>query len=89
MVMRNTSEGNGTPHWWDDLPPKVRERFTRPLTAEGEEAGRADTAEADDPPQPLSRGELVGNLSWLAAAFAIVTAVILLYLLVAVTYVTG
>jgi hypothetical protein len=44
---------------------------------------------AEDLPAPLSRGALVRDLSSLAALFALVALGIMLYLLVAVTFVTG
>lgn len=86
MVMRNRNNGGSAPHWWDDLPPKVRDRFTRPL-ATPEPSGAEP--EADEPPRPLGRHELVTGLSALAALFTIFTFGIMLYLLVAVRFVTG
>jgi hypothetical protein len=90
MVMRNRSDGSNTPHWWDDLPPKVRNRFTRPA-ARTNQRNEPNTDEADDagPPRPLGRGELVSSLTALAALFALITAGIMLYLIVVARYVTG
>lgn len=82
MVMRNRSEGSGAPHWWDDLPPKVRNRFTLPLTPAGRAAPPADEF------APAGRRELVRDLSKLAVAFALLGLGVLLYLLVVVRYVT-
>ena len=84
MVMRNRSEGGGTPQWWDDLPPKVRNRFTQPLAPDERAA-----PPASGPAPPPGRGELFGDLSRLALLFALASLGILLYLLVVVRYVTG
>lgn len=88
MVTSNRSNESGSPHWWDDLPPHMRARFEQPLVHEAEPAAEAEAWTAEPLPPP-SRGELVGDLSRLAAAFVLATLGILLYLLVAVTYVTG
>jgi hypothetical protein len=84
MVMRNRSNGNDSPHWWDDLPPKVRNRVARPVSS----LARTENPTAEFP-EPLSRGALVRDLSSLAALFALVALGIMLYLIVAVTFVTG
>jgi hypothetical protein len=84
MVMRNRSDGNNAPHWWDDLPPQVRKRVTQPLTPRW----RTEPPPGELP-EALGRGELVRDLSRLAALFALFTIGIMLYLLVAVTFVTG
>jgi hypothetical protein len=83
MVMRNRDGGSEAPHWWDDLPPKVRKRFSLPPVYVEEEP------EPRDAPPAVSRGELVSDLSGLAALFVLVSFAILMYLLVAVAYVTG
>jgi hypothetical protein len=89
MVMHNRNEGSDAPHWWDDLPPKVRDRFRQPI-AHDEEAGAAAPAVRPADPAPLpSRGELVGDLSRLAAVFVLIAVAILFYMIVAVTYVNG
>jgi hypothetical protein len=86
MVMRNRHEGSGTPHWWDDLPPHVRGRFSLPLPA---------AAEADPPsrmrtePRHPSGADLLIDLSRFAVVFLLISVVILLYLLVALSYVNG
>jgi hypothetical protein len=82
--MRNRSDGSNASQWWDGLPPKVRRRVTQPLAP----AARADCpAEAAHP--PLSGRELVRDLSSLAVLFALIAVVLMLYLLLAVTLVTG
>lgn len=83
MVMHNRNGESGTPQWWDDLPPKVRQRFTQPLTQE--EEPQTPTAE---PPATPSRGELVGDLSRLALVFAVIALGNILFLLVALSYLT-
>lgn len=81
MVMRNRDEGSQAPHWWDDLPPKVRHRFTAPVSqAEEAPSGKAEPLPA------LSRGQLLLDLSLLATMFVLVTIGILLLLLVALSF---
>jgi hypothetical protein len=82
MVMHNRGDGSGTPHWWDDLPPKVRDRFTQPLTHEEE-----PTSRAPEPPAPPSRRELVRDLSRLAILFCLIALGNVLFLLVALSYI--
>jgi hypothetical protein len=81
MVMRNRNEGSDTPHWWDDLPPKVRNRFSKPPSAE------------DLLPEPaapaVSRGELLGDLSRLAGMFFLIAIGNILFLLVALFFLHG
>ena len=84
MVMRNRSDGSGPPHWWDDLPPQARDRFSPPLAPEAEPADRAA-----EPPPPLDRGELLRDLSRLAVLFALVALGNILFLLVALSFVNG
>ncbi len=86
MVMRNRGDAGGASPWWDDLPPRVRARFTRSIAAPPDEERPPAPAPA---PEPSRRAELVADLTRLAALFAVVTVAILLYLLVVVSYVTG
>lgn len=83
MVMQNRSDGSGAPHWWDDLPPSVRQRFTRPL---GQDEQTEPTPRTPEPPPPLTRGELVGDLSRLALLFALVAVGNILFLLLALCF---
>jgi hypothetical protein len=79
--MRNRHEGGGTPQWWDDLPPQVRNRFKQPVAQQEEQAAPPDS--------PLfSRLNLLVDLSKLAAVLFLVSVGILLYLLVAMSYVS-
>jgi hypothetical protein len=86
MVMRNRGDGSDAPLWWDDLPPRVRDRFTRPAAAEPRDAPATRT---EEPPPPVGTGELVGELSRLAGAFVIVVLGLLLFLSAAVYFVYG
>ncbi len=83
MVMRNRDEGSQAPHWWDDLPPKVRERFTAPFAHDESPAG------GSEPHPPLSRGELLLDLSRLAAMFFLIALGNILFLLVALSFVNS
>jgi hypothetical protein len=92
MVMRNRHEGSGTPHWWDDLPPHMRDRFTQPLVKdengnEGAREARREQAAAPEPQPAFSRGEVLIDLSRFALVFIFISSVILLYMLVALSYV--
>lgn len=80
MVTSNRNGGSDTPHWWDDLPPQMRDRFTRPLH-EPEEPTPAER------PSPISGGELLGDLSRLAVAFLLVALGNLLFLFAALYFV--
>lgn len=83
MVMRNRHEGSGTPHWWDDLPPHVRDRFSLPEPAE------APPPRLHPEPRPPSGADLIIDLSRFAMVFLLISVVILLYLLIALSYVNG
>jgi hypothetical protein len=84
MVMRNRIDGDDAPRWWDDLPPKIRERVAKPVTPSGRTA-----SPGYDEPETLSRRALVRDLSRLAAMLALVTVGIMFYLLLVVMFVTG
>jgi hypothetical protein len=84
MVMRNRHDGGGTPQWWDDLPPRVRSRFSNP-PAPDEPAERT----AADPRPTPTRREIAGDLSRLVLLFAAIAIANLLFLLVAVSFLTG
>jgi hypothetical protein len=86
MVMRNRGDGSDATHWWDDLPPKLRERFTSPIVPRAEERPAPRT---ENPPPPVSGSELVGELSRLALAFALVVCGLILFLSAAVYFVYG
>jgi hypothetical protein len=87
MVMRNRGDGSDAPHWWDDLPPKLRERFTQSLAHSDHAEARA--SQTEEPPPPISGGELIGDLSRLVVAFALVVIGIILYLFAALYFVHG
>lgn len=86
MVMRNRGDGSDAPHWWDDLPPKLRERFSTPITQLDEER---PAPRAEEPPPPVRGSELVGELSRLAFAFALVVFGLILFLSAALYFVYG
>jgi len=87
MVMHNRNGGSDAPHWWDDLPPKVRERFTQPITHE--EETRPEETPVEDPVPMPSRSELVGDLSRLAVLFVLVAVGNILFLLAALSFLNG
>lgn len=85
MVMRNRHDGSG---WWEDLPPKVRERISAPGPASrpGEPGTRtavANLPERQRPPALHWMREL-GRLALLFLAVAIAN---VLFLLVALSFV--
>lgn len=79
MVMRNRNDGADARRWWDDLPPRVRQRVGLP----------PPEAEAAAEPPTVSRGELLRDLSAVAVLFAVVAVANLLFLLVALSFVAG
>lgn len=89
MVMKNRGDGSDAPHWWDDLPPKVRGRITRPLVSPEPNSEPEDQPEPPIEPAPVTRGELIADLSRLAVAFALALLGILLFLSAAVHFVYG
>lgn len=84
MVMRNRHEGSGTPHWWDDLPPHVRDRFSLPPAEPAEAPPRLQPE-----PRSPSGADLLIDLSRFAMVFLLISVIILVYLLIALTYVNG
>lgn len=84
MVMSNRRDGSGPPHWWDDLPPHIRDRFAQPLAPAAEPECRAA-----DPPAPLGRRELLIDLSRLAVLFVLIAVGNILFLLVALSFING
>ena len=87
MVMRNRHEGSGAPQWWDDLPPRMRHRFTQSLPP-GEPSDRAALPQESES-RPVSRGRFLVELTRFAALCGLFSVIILLYLLVALSYVKG
>jgi len=83
MVTSNRGGGGGAPHWWDDLPPKMRDRFTQPLAEPEEPKPPAEQ------PAPVSGGELIGELSRLAGVFLLVALGNILFLFAALYFVYG
>ena len=80
MVAQNKNGGANSDGWWDDLPPAVRRRVSRP------------TPSADDRPQQAPetyRPAVVSDLSRLAMLFLAVAVANLLFLLVALSFLSG
>jgi|GEM_PF-2456108 len=89
MVMRNRHEGSDSSHWWDDLPPRLRSRFTPPQKGvENQPSDSSSSPRAAEPrPLPLSRSDVIFDLSRFAILFFLLVIVILLYLLLALSYI--
>jgi len=91
MAMRNRRDETNTPDWWDDLPPAIRQRITNPFRAE--RTIRNDEPR-DTPPSTargphLHRPRLLRDLSQLAILFLVIAVASLLYLLIALSFLTG
>lgn len=87
MVMRNRHEGTNTPDWWDDLPPAVRKRLSPPpRRVEAEAEGTLDEPRLE--PGAYRSGHL-RNLTLLAMMFLAVALAILLFLLIALSFLAG
>jgi hypothetical protein len=85
MVMRNRSEGNESPHWWNDLPSRVRDRISQPARS----PATLDRPASAFQEHSIDRGEIAGDLAWIAVGFGLLAVGIVLYLLIAVMFVTG
>ncbi len=86
MVMRNRYEGSGSPQWWDDLPPRVRQRFTYSRCEPAWPVRAAPSPPTTPEPTP-KRYQVLWDLSRFAALFVLASVVILFYLLIALSYV--
>ncbi len=84
MVMRNRGEGSDAPHWWDDLPPQIRGRFTAPIAPP---AGEDPAPQPRELPSPVSGTELVGAIAHLVLALALVIFGLTLFLIAAIQFV--
>jgi hypothetical protein len=88
MVMRNRHDGANAPEWWDDLPPKIRKRFTsRPRPEASASADDRLDWQTNDPNPAHPR--LARDLSLFLVLFLAVAIAILMFLLVAVSYLAG
>ncbi len=76
MVMPNRSDGAGSSGWWDDLPPRIRNRFSGPPRLE-------QTPAEPDQTRP---NHLIRDLSGLAGLFLAVAVANLLFLLIAMSF---
>jgi hypothetical protein len=88
MVMRNRHDGGGSPSgWWDDLPPRVKARFTTPPPPPPPPPPVAP----DPPPPPPAPArntalEWVRELSRVGLLFLAVAVANVLFLLVALSF---
>jgi hypothetical protein len=82
MVMRNRHDSANSPGWWDDLPPAVQKRVRRPDP-------NADQARQPETPEPAYRPAVLSDLSRLAILILVVALANILFLLVALSYLSG
>ena len=82
MVTSNRNGGSDTPHWWDDLPPAVRRRVSRPEPEP--RPGAADPAGG-----PSYRPPVVRDLTRLGVVFLLVALCNLLFLLLALSFLSN
>jgi hypothetical protein len=84
MVMPNRHDGTNTPEWWDDLPPAIQRRITRAPRA------RENRADEFDRREPIARRSgILRDLTSLSVLFLIVALANLLFLLIALSFLTG
>jgi hypothetical protein len=94
MVMQNGHDGANTPNWWDDLPPGLRKRFTNTSRPEPRHDPDEDDASsslrrvAGTDPSPYRPG-VFRDLSRLVMLFLVVALANLLFLLIALAFLTG
>ena len=84
MVTRNQHDGANSNGWWDDLPPTVKKRVQRPSS----EATAPQSLDASDEPVPY-RPRVVYDLTRLAILFLVVALANLLFLLIALSFLSG
>ncbi len=84
MVMRNRHDGGNSPGWWDDLPPAVKKRLSRP-----QPAPPPATETHPKEPEPAYRPAIVSDLSRLAILFVMVALANVLFLLLALAFLSG
>lgn len=87
MVTRNQHDGSGPSGWWDDLPSAVKARVQRPEPAPP--PAPEPSATAREPEPAPYRPTLVSDLTRLAALFLAVALANLLFLLVALSFLSG
>jgi hypothetical protein len=82
MVTRNQHDSSSS-GWWDDLPPAVKKRVQRPISDL--------TSPHEDTPNELGqyRPRVVYDLSRLAMLFFAVAVANLIFLLVALSFLSG
>jgi len=82
MVMRNRHDNANSPEWWDDLPPAVKKRLSRPVP-------QPEHVSPSDHPEPPYRPPVVSDLSRLAILFFVVALANVLFLLLALAFLSG
>ncbi|MBA4188894.1 MAG: hypothetical protein C0467_12930 [Planctomycetaceae bacterium] len=82
MVTRNQHDGASSSGWWDDLPSAIKKRVQRPETSE------APAPRPSEEPAPY-RPAVVYDLSRLAILFLAVAVANLLFLLIALSFLSG
>jgi hypothetical protein len=87
MVMRNRHDDAGMPNWRDDLPPSVRKRFGKSTSSEP--VGNEEASPNAEGRETSSHAGIVRDLTRLAALFLVVAVANLLFLLIAITFLSG
>src|SRR3712207_4892440 len=91
MVMRNQQGGGNSPGWWDDLPPKVRERFggERAASPVNDTLPLTPLPAARPQPAPAPTARVTRELSRLAVLFLGVAVANMVVLLLALAILRG
>ncbi|HSQ55809.1 MAG TPA: hypothetical protein VLM40_08680 [Gemmata sp.] len=85
MVMPNRHDGASSPEWWDDLPPGVKQRVSRPTSSDRpDHADRGVDREEQD--HPVYRPAILAELSPIAIFFVLTSIVIVLFLLLTLSF---
>jgi hypothetical protein len=84
MVMRNRHDGANAPGWWDDLPPGIKKRCAGAVYLDRED-GRLESL-APFERTPASPARVLRDLSWLAFLFFSTAFGLLVFLLLAVSF---
>ncbi len=88
MVTRNRHNEPNSDGWWDDLPPSVKKRVPRP---EPSPLPSLDSraAEYQEPHSPPRQSTVASDLSRLAVLFFAVAIGNILFLLIALSFLSG
>lgn len=87
MVMRNRHDGADTPNGRDDLPPGIRRRLANQSPGERFEPDEPHRIAGREP--VANRASLIRDLTRLAALFVVVALANLLFLLIAITFLSS